>query len=120
MAYRVKDARVNAPHRYTEATGDIARFDTEDNELAVNERGAPQEAFFVLGQGDLIYTDKADYDALSDEAKSKASETIMVVNKRWLADHTRLGSIEELEAPKAEAEAPKAKGRGSKSPEAEK
>jgi hypothetical protein len=109
MAYIVTDARVNAPYRYTEATGDIARYDTDENELAVNERGAPLEAFFVLGQGDLIYKDEADYNSLSDEEKSGASEILQVVNKRWLSDHTRLGSIKELEA-KASA----AKGRGGK------
>lgn len=105
MAYIVTDARVNAPYRYTEATGDIARFDTDDNELAVNERGAPLEAFFVLGRGDLVYTDKADYNSLSDEDKSGASETLMVVNKRWLSDHTRLGSIKELEKKQKKAPA---------------
>jgi hypothetical protein len=105
MAYRVTDARLNAPYRYTEATGDIARHDTADNELAVNERGAPLEAFFVLGQGDLVYTDEADYNSLSDEDKSSASEIIMVVNQRWLSDHKRLGSIKELESKTEEAPA---------------
>lgn len=112
MAYRVEDARLNAPYRYTEATGDMARYDTPDNELAVNERGAPLEAFFVLGQGDLVYTDEADFNSLSDEDKSKASEIVMVVNTRWLNDQKKFGAIKELEVEK-KAAAP-AKGRGGK------
>lgn len=98
MAYVVVMDRVVAPHRYTESTGAIADHETPEMELAVNERGAPLEAFRVLGRGDVLYENAEDFNALSDEDKQRAGELLYVQNKRYLNEHEKLGSIAKLEA----------------------
>src|SRR5215213_9399361 len=98
MAYRVKDERLIAPHRYTESTGAIADHSTSEDELAVNERGAPLEAFRIVGKGDILYQDEADYNSLSDEDKAGAGELLLTVNKRYLNEQESFGSIENLAA----------------------
>jgi hypothetical protein len=98
MAYEVIMDRVVAPHRYTESTGAIADHSTPEEELAVNERGAPLEAFRVLSKGDILYTDDADLNSLSDEQKQKAGELLWVKNERYLNEHTKLNSLRKLEA----------------------
>lgn len=98
MAYRVADDRLIAPHRYTEATGAIADHNTAEDELAVNERGAPLEAFRVLGKGDILYRDEADLNSISDVDKAAAGELLMVKNERYLNEQKKFGAIKELAA----------------------
>jgi hypothetical protein len=109
-AYKVKMARVIAPHRYTEASGAVADADTPESELAVNERGAPKEAFRVMWANDILYSDAASRDSVSDEDKAKASELLYVPNQRFLEDHTRLGSLEKLDGDSDESSSLAASG----------
>jgi hypothetical protein len=97
-AYKVIMSRVIAPHRYTEATGSVADHETPENELAVNERGASKEAFRVMYEGDILYSDGASLDSVSDEDKARASELLYVANQKFLNEHARLGSLKKLGA----------------------
>lgn len=101
MAYEVVMDRVVAPHRYTESTGAIADHSTPEEELAVNERGAPLEAFRVLGRGDILYQGEDDFNSLSDEQKQKAGELLFVRNQRYLNEHEKLGSLKKVEVQQA-------------------
>ncbi len=96
-AYRVAMARAMVPYRYLEADGSLADHNTPENAVAVNERGAPKEAFQVVGEGDILYTDAASYDKLTDEQKDTSDhEVFYIVNESYLGNHERLGTFEKL------------------------
>jgi len=109
-AYKVKNARAMFPYRYRQSNGAVATHETSEELLAVNERGGFLESYYMLEQGDVVYTDAASFDALTDEQKS--GDTLYVPNSDFLGEHEKLGTIEKLESAPAKQAAPKAGGNG--------
>ena len=114
-AYKVVIS-TNAPYKYDETTGAMATPDTPEEDLQLNDSGrAPDRQYHPVNPGDILYSDKASFDALTDDQKSQATQLIWVDLDAFFKRHLKLKSIVELEAPRSSGEE-KPRGRGSRQP----
>ncbi len=62
------------PYTYLESTGDEAKHDTAEEDLAVDERGNPKREYAAIkkSEGRLLYEDSTDWDKLTNAEKEKA------------------------------------------------
>jgi hypothetical protein len=108
-AYRVLIS-TNAPYKYDESTGAMATPDTPEGDLQLNESGkVPDRQYHPVEPGDILYSDKESFDALTDDDKAKASQLLWVDLETFFTRHLKLKSIELIE--QKQAEAPKRAGR---------
>lgn len=70
--YKVAADRVLLPYKYLADSGLPADHDTDDADLAVDERGRPKTSIATVRRGTFVYQTKADYGKLTDEQKGNS------------------------------------------------
>ncbi len=101
--YKVKEARALLPVRYMEAGGALADHNTDDNLLAVNQRGAAMEVYQPVAEGAVFYTDAASFEAAQEEA-GEDGIVYYVTNEQYVQSHVKLGTFKEVQVKKQATE----------------
>lgn len=110
-AYEVLQAYFLAPNYYKEMGGAIADHTTDEDDLAINERGRPEVAWNTVDRGAILYSDAETFDALTDDQKAAAT---YVPSEDVLAFQAKLGAIKELELESKQQAAPAKRSGGRK------
>ena len=93
-SYKVVQRVFLAPSRHL-AGGGWADADTNEDLLAVDERGRPELVYRQLAEGDLVYSEPGDFDKLDEEQQQKAAYS---PDEAVLQVQQKLGALEEVDA----------------------